>query len=95
MKCSIGNKLIDLTTCIGYTLIDGCYYLIFEKMDKPSLVIVYKNSVCADYNTKCINSLINDLNYYNIFYVNIDEYVNKYNIRPKHYSNFFRMDANL
>ena len=64
MKALIGTKLLNLKDCVGYTKIlifheTPSYFLIYERFDKISLVVVY---MYGD---------ISDFNFYNIKYLDI------------------------
>lgn len=72
MKVLIGTKLLSLKDCVGYTKIiihkHSYYFLIYERFDKISLVIVY---MYGD---------ISDFNFYNIKYLDINDYVRQKNM---------------
>jgi len=68
MKVLIGNKLLSLKNCQGYTRISNLYYLIYDRFEKISLVHVYGLT------------LKNDLEYYEIKYIYINRIIEKLNL---------------
>ena len=55
MKALIGTKLLNLKDCVGYTKIlifheTPSYFLIYERFDKISLVVVYMYGDISDFN---------------------------------------------
>jgi len=71
MKVLLGNKLHDLKDCIGYTTRPylNSYtldYLIYERHEKPSLVTVF--------------GALDDLRFYNVKYIDFNEYVKERNM---------------
>ena len=79
MKVLIGTKLLNLKDCIGYSTMPfygrPIYYLIYERFDKTSLVFVY---MYGD---------ISDFIFYNINYVDINEYIRQKNMNTNENEN--------
>jgi hypothetical protein len=80
MKVLIGTKLLNLKDCVGYdTMVcfhnRPSYFLIYERFNKISLVYVY---MYGD---------ISDFIFYNINYININEYIRQKNMNTNENEN--------